>query len=243
METATGPVKLAEVIAEINPLLEDVRCENCGYGLRHRDSEGQQKKWCKRCIEVYYRREKLKPEQAEKIIHRLVEPRYFEAKLDDLDDVVGGKEIRKKLLGLETGQDVFMFGSVGSGKTHTMAALIRQYVYEGYNCQRINFNDFCIWIRSTYSPAAKTTERDIVEKHREYDKLFIDDLGNSTVESQFAYDTLYSLINKRQERMLPTFVSSNMSIDQLGRSFDERIASRLRTAAVIEMKGKDRRLG
>jgi DNA replication protein DnaC len=42
--------------------------------------------------------------------------------------------------------------------------------------------------------------------------------------------------------MLPTFISSNKNIEQLGQSFDARVASRLRTAVVIEMTGQDRRL-
>lgn len=228
-------VKLAEVIS---PLVSSSgRCENCGYGLRHIDKEGQ-RKWCKRCIDVYYRQEKLRPEQAEQKILNLVESLYIDADTDSLND-----DIRDKLLfELQPGQDVFMYGPVGVGKTFTMAALIRDYVYEGYECERINFDDFCVKVRSTMSPSSKQTEWDMIEPLKHVDKLFIDDLGlRSQQETQFSYQTFYSILNKRQERMLPTFISSNKSIGQLGQSFDARIASRLQTALIIEMNGEDRR--
>ena len=135
-----------------------------------------------------------------------------------------------------------MYGDVGVGKTYAMAALLRHYICLGYNCKRTNFDDFCVEIRSTYAPAATVTEKDLIELYRDCDKLFIDDLGlRSTVETQFAYQTLYAILNKRQERMLPTFISSNKSIEELGQTFDNRIASRLNLAVSIEMKGKDQR--
>lgn len=230
------PTKIGDIMSQL-VLLSDSKCENCGYGLRHSDKKGL-RKWCKRCIDVYGRRESLTPEKAEKTIMKLVEPLYFDATLDDLDS-----DVREKLLNLQTGQDVFMYGPVGTGKTYAMAALIRHYICQGYDCSRINFDDFCVQVRSTMSPASKQTEYDMIEPLKDTDRLFIDDLGlRSKQETDFAYVTLYSLINKRQERRLPTFVSSNKSIEQLGRSFDARVASRLRTALVVEMKGKDRRI-
>ena len=136
-----------------------------------------------------------------------------------------------------------MFGSVGIGKTYAMAALLRHYVNGGYECGRINFDDFCVQVRSTMSSASKQTEWQLIEPLKQIDKLFIDDLGlRGGQETNFVYVTLFSILNGRQERMLPTFISTNKTIEQLGQSFDARIASRLRTALVIEMTGKDRRI-
>jgi DNA replication protein DnaC len=123
-----------------------------------------------------------------------------------------------------------------------MAALIRHYIYEGFEVERINFDDFCVQVRSTMSPASKKTEWDLIEPLKDLDKLFIDDLGiRAKQETDFSYVTLYSILNKRQERQLPTFLSSNKTVAQLGQSFDARIASRLSAALIIEMTGEDRR--
>jgi len=152
------------------------------------------------------------------------------------------EELRDKLESLEEGRDVFFYGPVDTGKTYTMAALIRKYIYEGYECARINFDDFCLKVRSAMSPASKMTEWDMIEPMKNVDKLFIDDLGlRSKQETDFAYVTFYSLLNKRQERLLPTFISSNKGIDRLIEAFDSRIASRLDMALIIEMKSEGHR--
>lgn len=223
----------SQTIREIVKSLLLDRCENCSYGLKARG-----KKWCNQCIDVYTRKQQLSQTQAESIIIFMVGLRYNEAEVDRLD-----REVKTKIDSLRYGQDLFIFGEVGTGKTYTMAALIRRYVYQGYECERINFDSFCVKVRSTFSSAAKTTAWAITEKLKSIDKLFIDDLGlRSTPESQFAYDTFYDLLNKRQEKMLPTYISSNKTIEQLGQTFDQRIASRLRMAMAIEMKGADRRV-
>ena len=223
-------------ILDVPANTSDSRCESCGYGLKQRDHTGV-RAWCKRCIEVWERQQHLTERKAEGLIVKQVGGLYLDAKLDDLKD-----EVREKLLALQMGQDVFMFGPVGTGKTYAMAALIRHYVYRGHECERINFDDFCVQVRSTMSPASTKTEWDLIKPLKDVDKLFVDDLGlRGKQETDFSYVTLYSILNKRQERRLPTFVSSNKTIEQLGQSFDARIASRLSAAVVIEMSGQDRR--
>lgn len=224
------PQTINQVIAET--VNTSVKCENCGYWPKYRD-----KKWCERCIKVWGRKQKVKSEKAEKLICDIIEPLYWDAKISDLP-----MDISIKLESLESWRDVFFYGPIGTGKTYAMAALVRKYIYEGYECTRINFDDFCVKVRASMSPASKLTEWDMIEPLKNIDKLFIDDLGlRSKQETDFAYVTFYSLINKRQERMLPTFISSNKGIDRLAEAFDSRIASRLSMALMIEMTGEDRR--
>ena len=200
--------------------------------------KGEPREWCVRCIKIYERDQAMTCEKAEKIICGVVEPLYLGAVLEDLST-----GMRSKLTARKYSQDVFFHGPIGTGKTYAMAAIARKYIEQGHECARINFDDFCVQVRSSMSPASVLTEWDMIKPMKDVDMLFIDDLGlRSKQETDFAYVTLYSLLNKRQERMLPTFISSNKSIDLLAKAFDARIASRLSTALIIEMKGKDRRL-
>lgn len=227
---------MEETLKEITKSLLSDRCENCKYGLKH-IQRGELRKWCAECICVWNRREHLTEAKAERQILDIVGLKYLEATIEKLN-----KHLIRKLNNLEMRQDLYIHGDVGVGKTYTTAALIRKYIYEGYLCKRINFDGFCVKIRSTFAPAAKATAYDLIKELKKCDKLFIDDLGlKSEPESQFAYDTLYDLINKRQENMRPTYISSNKTIEQLSETFDLRIASRLSTALIIEIKGKDRR--
>lgn len=212
------------------------KCDKCKTRPRYREQD-KTRKWCKRCIDRYRREQNQTPEKMEAKIFDIVEPLYVDACLDDL-----GKALTKQVLNRPEDQDVFLFGAPGVGKTHTMAAFVRHYIGIGHKCIRINFDDFCCQIRSTMSPASKQTEWDLVEPLKDVDVLFIDDLGlRSKRETDFAYITLYSILNKRQERLLPTFISTNKDLDRLRESFDERIVSRLQTALQIKVVGKDRR--
>lgn len=161
---------------------------------------------------------------------------YIDAEMSDLD-------IEGQLLALTDTADLFLWGKVGRGKTYAMAALLKHYVWRGYDCMRINFDEFCTDLRSTFSFASKISESEMTKPLQDADKLFIDDLGmRSKQETDFAFITFYTILNKRQERLLPTYITTNKSIDDLEQAFDSRIASRLRTAVEIHLTGKDRRL-
>ncbi len=238
METMAA-TKIGNLLKPLNTTTRlFAKCSKCGHGARFKDSFGEEKSWCKRCIDVAERKIRITPEGIERVIPQLVGLLYADARVEHLD-----QQVQDKLMALEYGQGVYLHGPVGSGKTYAMAALLRQFVCEGYECKQISFDDFCVKVRSTMSPAAKQTEVELVEPLKTIDKLFIDDLGlRSKRESDFAYITLYTLLDTRQKHRLPTFISSNKSIDQLGQQFDARIASRLQTALIIEMTGKDRRV-
>lgn len=227
-----------ETIETIGSISKDLfdKCEKCGVWPKRKEND-KLRKWCHGCIRVHRAKLGIVPANAEYKIRKAVGTLYCEAISEDLEP-----HLARELLETEYGEDIFMYGPVGTGKTYAMATLLRHYIYEGFDCRRINFDDFCVEVRSTMSPAATQTEWDMIAPMKEVDKLFIDDLGlRSKQETDFAYVTLYSILNKRQERRLPTFISSNKSIDQLGQQFDMRIASRLSTAKIIELKGKDRR--
>ena len=126
-----------------------------------------------------------------------------------------------------------------------MAALARYYVLRGYGCKRITYDMLTIQIRDTYQSDSKQTELDIIKSLVACDYLFIEDLGTTVSigrsESDFSTRTVQVIIDSRIEARKLTLVTSNKSDVILGKSFDIRIASRLKTFKVIQMSGKDRR--
>jgi DNA replication protein DnaC len=90
------------------------------------------------------------------------------------------------------------------------------------------------------------TEFDIIKQLVEIDRLFIEDIGttvsNDRPESDFSLRTFLVILDKRLECCRATFITTNKSIEQLGESFDLRIASRLQQACVvIRLTGQDKR--
>lgn len=77
------------------------------------------------------------------------------------------------------------------------------------------------------------------------DILIIDDLGTEPVLKNVTKEYLYNLINVRQVNNKPTFISSNLTFDNLLDRYDERIFSRLMNknlAINIQLTSKDKRI-
>jgi DNA replication protein DnaC len=109
-----------------------------------------------------------------------------------------------------------------------------EYIKAGYTVERIRFNDLLLRVRSSYSPSAKETELDIVKELSGCDKLIIEDIGAASTEQEtdFAVRTLTDIIDRRQEGLKSTLMSSNKSLTELGKSYDARIQSRLSSAVI-----------
>lgn len=119
--------------------------------------------------------------------------------------------------------------------------------YRLSNIERITFADLLLKVRATFGDGNGCEER-VLREYRECGLLVLEDLGVGVAigaaESDFAVRILTGLLDYRLEHCLPTFATSNKSPDELGKSFDERIASRLAMACeFVAIKGRDRRRG
>lgn len=165
---------------------------------------------------------------------------YQTAEIDEIDP--GIIEIYRNLT---AGQGINLFGAVGVGKTHAMAAICKDLIRKDKKCCMLDYDWFGLEIRSTYQKSATATELAITNKYVDPEYLFIDDVGVTATdkESEFSRRTFTTLLNRRINHQKPTFITSNKSLGGLAKSFDARIASRLAFACVsYELKGKDRRL-
>lgn len=77
------------------------------------------------------------------------------------------------------------------------------------------------------------------------DILLIDDLGTEPVLKNVTKEYLYNLINIRQINNRPTFISTNLSLDNILDRYDERIFSRLANKSLsttIQLISRDKRI-
>lgn len=77
------------------------------------------------------------------------------------------------------------------------------------------------------------------------DVLLIDDLGTEPILKNVTKEYLYNIINTRQVNNKPTFITTNLSLDNILERYDERIFSRLGNKNLsinIQLISKDKRL-
>ena len=139
--------------------------------------------------------------------------------------------------------NLLLMGKTGVGKTHISTSVAKVVIEAGYNViydssQNIVSDFECDRFKSGYGPYEPKSD-----KYLECDLLIIDDLGTEFI-NQFTVSCLYNLINTRQNRALPTVVSTNLSTEELITKYEGRISSRLLGAGVtvLMFDGDDYRI-
>ncbi|MBI1731037.1 ATP-binding protein [Candidatus Acetothermia bacterium] len=121
---------------------------------------------------------------------------------------------------------LFIYGSVGAGKTHLLIAMMRQMLESGVvKPHELRFAPILELLeevkRSWNSPDATS-----IERFKRIDALFIDDLGMEIIRD-WTFQLFLSVINYRYNEDLPTFISSNLSERELLDRYGSAVFSRL----------------
>lgn len=130
-------------------------------------------------------------------------------------------------------------GSTGIGKTYCCCALMKK-LYE------LNKNfigkDVKRFLEYLYIEQKENNHiYGLLNVWKEVDYLIIDDFGSTKI-TDWRIETLLDLIDYRWSEMKPTFITSNISKDDLKTVLGQRIASRLLSGKVINAVGNDKRL-
>lgn len=136
---------------------------------------------------------------------------------------------------------IFLHGGYGTGKTYYAFALLREMFRQ---------SKMKIWPRCFTSPAldsmllkaSKSEGGDeyTLKEIASQDLLFIDDLGRETKSDRLKRQ-YFEILNHRYTENLPTILTSNFTLDQLGDILDGAIASRIQEWQIIEFRGQDLR--
>lgn len=140
-------------------------------------------------------------------------------------------------------ENLLLIGPTGTGKTHISTAIAGALIHNGYDViydstQNIISDFEADRFRSGYGSYESRSE-----KYLECRLLIIDDLGTEFT-NQFTVSTLYNLLNTRQNKGLPTVISTNLSPEELAKKYEDRIYSRIIGSGcrVLAFYGKDRRI-
>jgi DNA replication protein DnaC len=146
------------------------------------------------------------------------------------------------------GSGVYFYGQPGTGKTHLLTNLCCGLIDNGYNHRNViwaNTSSLLTKIRSSFSKKygyGEETEQEIALKKLQTKFLFLDDIGTESA-TDWAKEILYDVINYRYEERLPTFISSNLSPQELANRLGDKFASRvIEMCKPIRVEGNDWRL-
>lgn len=150
---------------------------------------------------------------------------------------------------LENGYGMYIYGSPGNGKTRLTACMANALIEKHIEVIFTNFFNISKEIRDTYNSNTVRTETEIINRIKNVDVLFLDDIGTESLSkndgNNFMQDLMFQIINARYNNNKPTVFSSNYSIAELTlqRGLENKTVDRIRelSSAVIKIEGSSYR--
>ena len=143
----------------------------------------------------------------------------------------------------DTRRGLYIYGPVGSGKTHVAYALADFAEKELHVRVMVqNVTEMLASFRADFDRPWSERER-LDQRLDEFSGLLVlDDIGAER-PTEWVSETLYRVINRRYNEALPTIYTSNLPLSDLAESIGDRTASRIAGSCdVVELKGEDRRI-
>lgn len=141
-------------------------------------------------------------------------------------------------------ENMLIYGNTGVGKTFLTNCIAKELLDTSHTVIYLTaFQLFDALEKYTFH---RNTEGEDVESALDYildcDLLIIDDLGTELANA-FINSRLYLCLNERDLRRKSTIISTNLSLDDLHKTYSERIFSRITcNYTMIKMVGEDIRL-
>ena len=113
-----------------------------------------------------------------------------------------------------TKKGLYLHGSFGSGKTYLVAALLNELAKKNYKTVIMYYPEMLSRLKSTFDNSNESYN-EIFDKIKTCDILLIDDIGAETVTNWSRDEILGTILQYRMEHELSTFLTSNLTIEEL----------------------------
>lgn len=144
---------------------------------------------------------------------------------------------------------LYLNGSFGSGKTYLVAALFNDLAKRGIKCAIVYYPEFLRDLKASF----KTDYDDKFNYIKKVPILLLDDIGAENVSNYNRDEVLGPILQYRMEEELPTFFTSNLTIEELEKNLSitttgadkikaRRIVERIKQLTIsLELVSKNRR--
>ena len=106
---------------------------------------------------------------------------------------------------------LYLNGSFGSGKTYLIASLFNEMAKKDVKSILIYYPEFLTKLKSSF----QTNYKDLLDEIKTIPLLLLDDIGAENVSNWSRDEILGPILQYRMENYLPTFFTSNLTIDEL----------------------------
>lgn len=157
------------------------------------------------------------------------------------------KEFKDSYLKNEYPKGLYIYGSFGSGKSYLTAALFNDLAEKNVKSVIVHVPELIRSIKDSFDKDYS----DIFDEVMDAPLLLLDDIGAEYLTAWSRDEVLEPILQYRMDQSLPTFFTSNYSIDDLEKHFTingdkmkaKRIIERIKQVSEeIELVGKNRRV-
>ena len=175
--------------------------------------------------------------------------KFLSAALSDFSDNL--------LKTFDSKDNLFITGTVGTGKTWLLSALMRDTLAKAEfkpltrierpiyprNSLFVSLPELMLKFRDSMNPNSDLTESSILARYSGDKYLYFDDIGSEKT-TDYVRASLFLLIDRRANQTTArTLITSNLSLNEIANQHGKRIASRIAgMCKVIKLTGPDRRL-
>lgn len=146
-------------------------------------------------------------------------------------------------------ESTYLYGGIGTGKTITAVQIMLNYLKYLYinqydksiqkkTAEFISIPELLLLFKTSYSKVdGGFSETELLKAYSNVDFLVLDDFGVDRT-TDWAFQLLYIIINRRYENMKITIFTSNLKLSELADKLgDDRITSRIQQMCKIKKSG------
>ena len=122
-----------------------------------------------------------------------------------------------KWLNSDLKKGLYLFGNLGTGKTHIAMAILNLFAKQNKKVAFVNCPQFAYQFYSSYTEDDKREHK--LDLLRNAYCVVFDDIGAETYSSYFRDEILFPLLNERMEKQKLTIFTSNHELKQLANHF------------------------